>query len=1145
MSKEFKPTSWAIGNKTSIYILTVIITLGGIMAYMGLAKERFPEIIIPTIYVSTFYPGTSPSDMENLVTRPIEKQIKSVTGVKKVTSNSVQDFANVIVEFNTGINVSDAKQKIKDAVDKARNDLPTDLPKDPIVQEIDFSEIPIMFVNMSGDFELDKLKKYADEAKDRIEQMKEVTRVDIVGALEREVQIDVDMFKMQAAKITPYDIEQGIGRENVAISGGNIRMGNMKRTIRVVGSFIKIKEIGDIVIRNSSGAPVYLKEIAEVKDAYKEKESYARLDKKNVITLNIIKRSGENLIEASDKVNEVLKKLEKEKFPSSLRVTITGDQSTLTRHTLDDLINSIIIGFVLVTLVLMFFMGVTNAIFVALSVPLSMCLAFMVMPGIGFTLNMIVLFSFLFALGIVVDDAMVVIENTHRLFNNGKMNIVKAAKMATGEVFLPVLSGTLTTLAPFVPLIFWPGVVGKFMHFLPITLIITLLASLVIAYILNPVFAVSFMKPEFQHNEDKVKTRKSFIITSIVFALLAILFYVSGGLGMGNFIVFIYLLVVFYKIALKRIIAHFQNKTLPALMTRYENLLRWSLKGAHPYLLLGSTILLLFFTFFLTGVAGPKVVFFPQGEPNFVYVYITLPVGTDQEVTDSITKIVENRVYSILGPENKIVESVISNVAIGAGDPMDGDRSISPNKGKVTVAFKEFGERNGVSTSNYLDLIREKMKGIPGAEITVDQEKGGPPTGKPVNIEVYGDEFKDLTSQSYALKHYLDSLQIPGVEEIKSDIQASKPEIIVEIDRERANREGISTGQLGMEIRTAVFGKEISKFREFEDDYPIQLRYAVNQRSNIDALMNLKITYRDMATGGSIRQIPLASVANIKYENSYGGIKRKNLKRMVTLSSNVLSGFTPNEVVGKVTAAISKFKAKEGIEIKMTGESEDQKESSNFLSMAMLVSLGLIFLILVTQFNSIGKTVIILTQVVFSIIGVLIGFIIFKMQISIVMTGMGIVALAGIVVRNGILLVEFTDVLRSRKVRTKEAIIKAGRTRITPVLLTASATILGLVPLAIGFNIDFVKMFTEFNPHIYFGGDSVVFWGPLSWTLIFGLSFATFLTLILVPVMYFIFYGTQIKMKRWMWNTLKINTYGAPKDRSISNTLENADNTHE
>lgn len=1141
MSKELKPTSWAIGNKTSIYILTVIITMGGIMAYMGLAKERFPEIIIPTIYVSTFYPGTSPSDMENLVTRPIEKQIKSVAGVKKVTSNSVQDFANVIVEFNTGINVSDAKQKVKDAVDKARNDLPTDLPKDPTVQEVDFSEMPIMFVNMSGDFELDKLKKYADDAKDRIEQMKEVTRVDIVGALEREVQIDVDMFKMQAAKITPYDIEQAIGRENVAISGGNIRMGNMKRTIRIVGSFVKVKEIGDIVIRNSTGAPVYLKEIAEIKDAYKEKESYARLDKKNVITLNIIKRSGENLIEASDKVNEVLNQLKKEKFPPDLRVTITGDQSTLTRHTLDDLLNSIIIGFVLVTIVLMFFMGVTNAIFVALSVPLSMCLAFMVMPGIGFTLNMIVLFSFLFALGIVVDDAIVVIENTHRLFNNGKMNIVKAAKLATGEVFLPVLSGTLTTLAPFVPLIFWPGVVGKFMHFLPITLIITLLASLVIAYLINPVFAVSFMKPEFHGKEDKVKSRKSFMITTVVFALIAVLFYIAGNFGTGNFIVFLYLLVLFYRILLKKLIALFQERTLPALMVKYENLLRWSLKGKHPYVLLGSTILLLFFTLFLTGIAGPKVVFFPKGEPNFVYVYLTLPVGTDQSVTDSITRIAEERVYSVLGPENKIVESVISNVAIGAGDPMDGDRSISPNKGKVTVAFKEFGFRNGVSTSHYLDLIREKMKGIPGAEITVDQEKGGPPTGKPVNIEIYGDEFKDLTSQSNALKHYLDSLQIPGVEELKSDIQDSKPEIIVEIDRERANREGLSTGQLGMEIRTAVFGKEISKFREFEDDYPIQLRYAVNQRTNIDALMNLKITYRDMATGGSIRQIPLASVASIKYENSYGGIKRKNLKRMVTVSSNVLSGFTPNEVVGKVTIAINKFKAKEGIEIRMTGESEDQKESSSFLSMAMLVSIGLIFLILVTQFNSIGKTFIILTQVLFSFIGVLLGFIIFRMQISIVMTGMGIVALAGIVVRNGILLVEFTDLLRQRKVRTKEAIIKAGRTRITPVLLTASATILGLIPLAVGFNINFVKMFTDLNPHIYFGGDSVVFWGPLSWTLIFGLSFATFLTLILVPVMYFMFYGTQLKFKRFMWNKLKINTYGPPTDRNTIKTIDSTE----
>ncbi len=1118
--KEFGMTSWSVNNKTAIYILTIFITGFGLMTYNNLPKEQFPDIVIPTIYVSTIYPGTSPADIENLVTRKIEKQIKAVSGVKKMTSNSVQDFSNVIVEFNPNVKVEIAKQRIKDAVDKAKMDLPKDLPQDPSVVEVNFSDIPVMQVNISGNYPDDKLKGFSEIAKDKIESLKQVTRVDRIGDRDKELQIDVDMYKMQAATITFGDIERAIASENMTMSAGNIKMEEMKRSVRISGEFKdpqKVAEqVGNIIVKSAFGTPTYLKDIAKVNYTFSEQESYARMNNNPVISLAIVKRSGENLIETADNVRAIMKELQENKFPKDLEVVITGDFSAKTRTTLNDLINSIIIGFILVTIVLMFFMGVTNALFVGLSVPLSMCIAFMCMPMIDFSLNMIVLFAFLFALGIVVDDAIVVIENTHRIYHTEHLPIGDAAKKAAGEVIIPVLAGTATTLAPFVPLMFWPGIVGKFMYFLPVTLIITLSASLFVAFIINPVFAVSFMKKAkiYPSNATFLEKNKSLIITNIIILALALIFYASKNVGMGNFLVFIAILIVFNKFVLTGMINKFQNNLLPKLMSSYEKIIRWSLKGKHTWGLIIATIFLLFFSIKLLEIRKPKVVFFPSADPNFVYIYIQLPNGTDQAVTDSVAKVVEKRVYGVLGKDNDIVESVITNVTIGTNDPSEGDRSPKPHRARIGVSFKEFGERHGVSTVTYLDKIRQAIKGVPGAEIVVDQEKGGPPTGKPIAIDITGEDLEDLVLISKSVKRYVDSLQIPGVEELKSDLEDSKPEIVIEIDRERANREGISTGQIGMEIRTSIFGKEISKFRDGDDENKIMLRYAPSQRNQIDELLNMKITFRDMGMGGMIRQIPLSSLAKIKYANSYAAIKRKNQKRIVTIGSNVLSGYSPNDIVPVIAEALKSFPIKEGYDIKMGGELEDQKETSDFLGVAGIVAICLIFGVLVLQFNSISKPLIILSEIVFTIIGVFLGVGTFKMDFVIVMTGIGIVGLAGIVVKNGILLIEFMDELRGRGLGLQEAIVEAGKTRLSPVLLTAASTILGLIPMAIGFNIDFVSLFTHLDPKIYLGGDNVAFWAPLSWSIIFGLSFATFITLILVPCMYFLSESLKLRLNK-------------------------------
>jgi multidrug efflux pump len=1119
IEKEFKPTSWAIDNKISIYVATVFISLMGIVSYIMLPKENFPEVVFPQIYVATIYQGASPTDIENLISKQLEKQMKSISGVKKITSNSIQNFSNVIVEFDTDVDVDKAKQDVKDAVDRAKADLPSDLQEDPQVREIDISEVPIMNVNLSGDYDLQTLKKYAEDLQERIESLGEIRRVDIIGALDREIQINVDLYKVALAGVSLDDVASAIQYENVIMPGGQVSVSGMKRSLSVSGEFANAEEMANTVVGSIRGGKIYLKDIADVVDTHKEQESFARLDGKNVITLNVIKRSGKNLVEASDKIFAIRDEFVADVLPPGAKVTITGDQSERTRTTLHDLINTIIIGFALVTIILMFFMGATNAFFVALSVPLSSFIAFMVFPMIGFSFNMMTLFSFLLALGIVVDDAIVVIENTHRVFDNGKVPIRKAAKIAAGEVFLPVLSGTLVVLAPFVPLAFWPGVVGSFMKYLPITLIIALLASLLVAYIMNPVFAAEFMSVHEHDHEKKSKFTKGFKVTAIVLGSLALVSYVVGAIGLGNFAVFAFAVYSAYHFWLVRVISHFQTDFWPKVQDRYKKVVDWTLVKRRPLLVVASVVGLFIFSIVFTAIRKPAVGFFPSGDPNFIFTYIRMPIGTDQTVTDSVTRIVEQRINEVVGKNNPAVQSVISNVAIGASENrFDGGTQASPHLGKVAVAFSKYSERGGQSTKEYLSKFREAVKGVKGAEISVDKEPSGPPTGKPVSIEIAADDFDLLVKTSNDLRRFLTDAAVPGVEELKSDFQADKPEIVIKIDREKANREGISTAAIGGALGTAVYGREVSRFRDENDDYPIQLRIKNSQRNDINTLMSLPITYRDMGMGGQIRQVPLSAVAKVEYSNSYGGIKRIDQKRVVTLESNVLVGYNANQVVSDITAKLKDFPLPDGVTVTMTGEQQDQTETLNFLLIAFGIAFFMIFMILVTLFNSISKPLIILSEIVFSIIGVLIGFSLFKMEISILMVGVGVMALIGVVVRNGILLVEFTDLLRSQGMEMKAAISEASKTRMTPVLLTALAATLGLVPLAVGLNIDFVTMFTELNPHIYFGGDNVIFWGPLSWTMIFGLIFGTFLTLILVPVLYLLMaqlkeriYGTRAK----------------------------------
>ncbi|MFI5163105.1 MAG: efflux RND transporter permease subunit [Sphingobacteriales bacterium] len=1108
--KEFGPSSWAIDNKTAVYVIIFLITVLGLISYFRLPKENFPDIAQSKVFITTTYLGQSPQNIETLVTKQLEKQLKSLKGLKKVTSNTQQNVSIITAEFNANIDIKDAKQDVKDAVDKAKQDLPQNDNnlKESVISDINVADLPILYINISGDYDLKKLKEYADNLKDDIEAMKEISKVDEVGALKPNIQVNMDINKMAAAQVSFGDIIQAIGNENIISTAGTIKTDGMQRAIDIKEDFKNADEVAAMVIRNPQGKAVYLRDIATIKDGFQDQESYARLKTpdqsnfKNVITLNVSKRSGENLIQASDKIYDLIKVKQKTVFPRGLNITVTGDQSDKTRTTLNDLINTIVIGFILVTIILMFFMGSTNAIFVALSVPLSCFIAFLVMPVIGFTLNMIVLFSFLLALGIVVDDAIVVIENTHRIFANGRMPIKEAAKMAAGEVFLPVFSGTMTTLAPFVPLAFWNSLIGHFMFFLPITLIITLLASLVVAYIMNPVFAVDFMKPHNEGEHDHPKFDRKVGRATIFFVVAGVICYLIN-FGVGNFVVFAYLLYLLNHFFLMRIIDRFQKKAWPSFQHWYARRLEKAVQS--PWWVLGSIILLFILTMGFVKARNPKVEFFPAGDPNFAYVYVTMPIGTDQAYTNKVVGILEKKVAATVEPDKDVVTSIISNVSVGVTDPTDEDQGTYYNKGKITVAFAEFGKRGGKDTKKILANIRASVQGYPGAKIAVAQENAGPPVQKDISIEIVGDNLDTLVNTADRLKKYIDKQNIAGIEQLIPDMQSDKPEIVFDVDRERANREGITTTQVNQTLGAAIFGAKASDFRNTkEDNYEIDVRAEESQRNNIDALRNLKITYRDLATGGQIRQVPISAFTDIRYTNTYANIKHKQQRRVITLNSNVIKPYNANDVNASILQAIANFKAPENVSIHMGGGQEDQQEAATFLGTALLVSFGMILIILVAQFNSVGKTFIILSEIFFSIIGVFLGIAIFKMTISIVMTGVGIIALAGVVVRNGILLVEFTDMLIEQGASLHDAVVEAARTRMTPVLLTATAAMLGLLPLAVGFNIDFAGLFTSFKPHIFFGGDNVAFWGPLSWTMIFGLGFATIITLVLVPCMYII-----------------------------------------
>jgi len=1121
--KEFGLSNLALKNKTSVFLLAICLGLAGIISYKAMPKELFPEVNMPWIMVMTPYPGNPPIDIENLVTREIEKEVESVKGIKKITSNSTQDASMIFVEFNFGIDVKDAKRDVKDAVEKAMDELPNDLPRDPMVMDIDFSEFPILNIHLSGDYSIDELKRFAEELEQRIEGVYEISKVEIQGINDKEIKIDVDRDKLESFNMSFNDIERAVTSENISMSGGEIKKSGSRWAVRIVGEFESVDAIKNIIVKAEDGNVIYMRDVARVTEDYEEPSSYARLNGQPVVSLQVVKKGGENLLNATEQIEEILVNARKDgSLPKDLNISVTNDQSDQVKMQISNLENSMVMSIMFVVLVLFFFLGTRNAMFVGLAIPLSMFLSYMILAAIGYRINMIVLFALILALGMLVDNAIVVVENIYRFITEGYSK-KDAARLAVGEIAVPIIASTATTLAAFFPLVFWDSIMGQFMKYLPITLIVVLSSSLFVALVIIPVVAEILVKKDAQNEPPN---RKRALIIATVLFVLSILSFMGGSNTFGNLFGLGAAVTLLNLYILNRLSRWFQNNLLVKLENFYLRLIKWTLRGSRPWMLFIGTIVLMIVTWVFYGIRSPKVEFFPSGDPKFVNLMAELPIGTDIQETNSFMLSFEKDVLRVLGEDTSIVKSIVTNVGEGAKleNDMNGQMEKSPNKGLITVNFVDFELRGEKSSSDILRRLSDSLIGqYPGVQLVVEKNKSGPPTGKPINIEVSGDDFDLLILYTDSIINKINSENIKGIEGLKIDLDLGKPEIEVRIDRERARRFGLSTAQIAMTLRTALFGNEISDFKVGEEKYPMQLRLEERYRNDIVSLMNQKVIFRN--NKGRILKIPISAVADFNYSTTYGSVKRKDLKRVITIYSNVLEGYNANEINAEIGMLLENFQMHGGYEWKFTGEQQDQEEAAIFLMLAFSIAIALIILILVAQFNSTVKPFMIMISVLLSTIGVFGGLATFNMSFIVVMTGIGIVSLAGVVVNNAIVLIDYIDQLKVRRKKDlgleeneslkledeRTCIQDAGKTRLRPVLLTAITTILGLIPMAVGINIDFFSMLSDFDPKLSFGGDNAAMWSPLSWTVIFGLTFATFLTLVIVPVMYYL----ATRTKKW------------------------------
>jgi multidrug efflux pump subunit AcrB/outer membrane protein TolC len=1053
---------FAVEHSTAVVVLILCMFIGGFVSYTGLPRENAPEIAIPIVIVSTPYFGVSPSDIEVLVTHPLEKEFKGLKSLKKMTSTSAESVSLITLEFTTDVDIESAMQKVRDKIDKAKPDLPKDAEESEIA-EINTSEFPVLIANISGDMDLSRLKEIGEALQDELEKIQGVLRVDLVGGVECEIQVLVDPEKMRHYGVSLTDINNVLAAENTNLPGGSLKIGSMKYLLRVPGEFQDMETIRSLVIKAPQGQPVFLRDVGEVHDSYKEQETYSRLTVWNTlpdgtrvastqpnVSLSLVKRAGENIIEVADKAKEVISDYEQNKA-RGIKVVIINDTSEQTRASVQDLENNIISGMILVLLVLFLFMGgARNALMVALSIPLSMCITFAILSGLGYTLNFVVLFSLILALGMLVDNAIVIVENIYRHASEGK-DLKTAAIEGTYEVGWAVFSSTMTTVGAFFPMIFWPGTMGKFMGFLPRVVMITLLASMFVALFINPVLAVLLLKikpggvaSEFDVPDNIIYRAYTALLRWCVGHRLVTLL-ITGGLFVGTFIVF--------------------------------------------------------------GKTNKGVEFFPAGAPETFTVKIETPDGSHLDVTDEVVTMVvdplDGKLNALPGmtPEEKIewekelaeglplVEAWIEDVGVGGGGGFAAGGK-APHYAKVSVDLLA-AEDQKTDPRKFMQVLRKTYAQVPGAQVVLETQSMGPPAGKPIDVEIVGEDLVTMAGIAQQVKNRIETL--PGIIDLDDNLELTRPEIQVIVDRERAALAGVDTMMIASTVRTAINGNKATVFREGKDEYDITVRLPEELRRSVQDLSKLMVVNRDKF------QIPLTEVAHIVVRGGTGSIRHKDQDRVVNITANAAPGVLPANLLKDVQDHLKDLKLPPGYRIRFVGENEDQKAAGAFLGKAMLAALFIIAMVLVTQFNSILQTFIIMCSVILSLMGVLWNLIIFQAPFGVIMTGIAVISLAGVVVNNAIVLIDYANQLKRRGMSSDEAILITGPLRLRPVLLTTMTTVLGFLPLVIGVSVDFV------NQKVVVGGRSVDMWSPMARATAVGLVVATALTLLVVPVLYSLF----------------------------------------
>ncbi|WP_163340208.1 efflux RND transporter permease subunit [Desulfopila sp. IMCC35008] len=1087
----------AVKKSTTVVVLALLLIIFGVYCYMVLPRESDPDITIPNVFVSTSYRGVSPTDIETTITIEIEKKLKGLEGLKKLQSASSEGLSSINVEFITGTDIDQALQDVKDKVDEALGELPSDLEEDPSVFEVNFSQMPIVVFSLSGTCGLPCLKDIADDLKDDIEGVSGVLEVDVTGGLEREIRVEVLTDKLAYYGLNIGSLQQAVESENQNTSGGNIRLGGGRFQLRVPGEFNSPEEIYGLVLGTHEGHPVYLKDVARVIDGFKEETSRSRLDGRSAVNLSVKKRSGENIISISKAVDEIIEK-DRINWPSGTRITKVMDKSRDIELMVADLENNILTGLVLVLIVIFFAMGIRNALLVSLAIPFSMLLSFTVMYLLGITLNMVVLFSLTLALGMLVDNAIVIVENIYRFMEQG-VGRVEAAMRATSEVAYPVIGSTLTTLAAFSPMLFWPGIMGEFMSYLPLTLIITLSSSLFVAMVINPAMASIFMKVK---SGDTRNTGKS---------------------TLGN-----------------NALAEKPAEIKGFLLTRYAHLLNNSLDKPYTVIMSAFCILVLMIQGWLLVIGLEKPVeFFPEIDPKGMYVNVDVPEGADLDYIDQIIRRVE---FAIAGADsqarddNDIPLTPLTALAPKQYTKPDGEVYNGPSDLKniknvymrgivnpggssafsantpnhIGVRFLELQDRHR-SSHETVDDIRDRIRDIPGGEITIAMEAEGPPTGAAINIEISGDNFAILGEIARQIKGYL--AKIPNVKDIRDDFVEGIPSVQVLIDRQKAALFGLTTDGIGFALKSAYNGLEVSSFREGDEDFDITVQLQESDREMVDILHQL------LLPTPSGQMVPLSTIARISFAGTMGDITRINSERVVTVKANVDETKTTGPVAREdAEKLLEKLHLPPGYDVKFTGEFEFQQESQDFLTKAFLVALLLIFLILVSMFNSVIQPFIIMTSVILSLGGAFLGLMLFQSPFGIIMTGVGVISLAGVVVNNAIVLIDYTNKLRQRGYALRDAVISAGATRLRPVLLTAVTTILGLIPMVTGVSFDFHSWTMSWV------SESSQWWRSMAVVVIFGLVVATFLTLVVVPTLYYLLerlsslFGQDGSINKIYWN---------------------------